>query len=503
MAVGMDVQKQGFVPQDRRDRCQVLSLRGIGWASGLLSIGAFVMAAIPAGPAMAQEGKSKRMLQQPVDIESLQTRSKVEMELDGEMRLEDRSAKQTGGVKAAPVKAKASQDYFEAVAFEHGMPVAAARQFITANLENWVSGKSFVQTLRNDCRDTRMVEHQNTWEQFCPSVPLDRKEVELLRSPINTVMLERLLPKQPAKANSEWIITEDDARLLLNLDAVNRSDLRAKILSVDSGVAKIDLRGGLEGTADSVSTEIQVRGTAHVKIGTQGAMVHWLGVSIQESRQISKLRPGFSITARIQLIREEQPQMQLVERKELLKLAASDDPSRWLVRMESSLGKHAMYADRNWVTYVDGAEDSVMKLIENNQAIAQCNIGQLPRMEPGSHLTAEGLEADIRAALKERFEELLETTEKVTASGLRLLRMEVSGTQEQIPIRWIYAHLSDDSGRRAALVFTLAAEYAEQFAGNDLQILDNFQFTPSGLDDASTSGQADKKSAQTKSPAKR
>lgn len=144
-----------------------------------------------------------------------------------------------------------------------------------------------------------------------------------------------------------------------------------------------------------------------------------------------------------------------------------------------------------------------MKLIENNQAIAQCNIGQLPKMEPGSHLTAEGLEVDIRAALKERFEELLETTEKVTASGLRLLRMEVSGTQEQIPIRWIYAHLSDDSGRRAALVFTLAAEYAEQFAGNDLQILDNFQFMPTGLDDASTSGQADKKSAQTKSPAKR
>ena len=140
-------------------------------------------------------------------------------------------------------------------------------------------------------------------------------------------------------------------------------------------------------------------------------------------------------------------------------------------------GNYITIAGRHWVTYLDGSEDSVWRLIENNQSIAQCNISQLPKLDPGTQLTAEGLEADVRAALKERFSEVIGATEQLTASGLRLLRMEVAGSQEKIPIHWIYAHLSDDSGRRLALVFTLAAEHAERFAGNDMQILDSLEFT--------------------------
>jgi len=499
----MDAEMGCFVPIDITLGSKVLSWLRCFTTSGWIFGWALVASAIPAVQAMGQESNSKRLLKQPTDIESLQTRTKIEMELDGALSVEDKSAKQSGGMRSVPVKAKATQDYFEMVAYQDGKQTAAARQFLSARLENWVTGKSVDHMLRDDCRDTRVLEVENSWEQYCPTRPLNRREVELLRAPINSMMLERLLPNQPAKANSDWAVSEDDAKHLFNLDAVHRSDLRARITSVDKGLVKIELYGKLDATADSVSTEIQVRGAAHVQVGSQGPMVKWLGVSIQEIREVSRLRPGFNITARIQLIREEQPKMQLADRQELLKLAATEDPSRWLVQLESSMGKYAMYAARNWVTYVDGTEDSVLKMIENNQSIAQCNIGQLPKMESGSQLTAEGLEADIRAALKERFEEVLETTEKVTASGLRLLRMEVSGTQEQIPIRWIYAHLSDDSGRRVALVFTLAAEYAEQFAGCDLQMLDSFHFTNLESESAPKILEAPQESAQSVTPKRR
>lgn len=454
-------------------------------------------------PAFAEDKTAKRLLQQPTEIEMLLTRTKVEMELDGELRLEDKNSKQKAGISSIPVKAKAIQDYYETIAFQESRQAASAREYVTANLENWVNGKSHVQKLRPNCMQTRVLEHDGTWEQFCPGQPLEHREVELLRSPINTAVLERILPKQPAKTNSSWTISDEDAQSILNLEAVHQSDFHAKIVGVERGIAKMELQGKLQATADSVPTEIQIHGSAHIQLCSQGAIIKWLGVSIKETREISQYRPGFSVTARIQLIRQEQLDKQLVQRAELLELIAQDDPSRWLICHESAKGNYAMYTGRNWITFLDGSEDSVLRLIDNNQSIAQCNISQLPKLDAGTHLTTEGLEADVRSALKDRFGEVLETTEKLTASKLRLLRMEVSGTQEQIPIHWIYAHLSDDSGRRLALVFTLAAEHAERFAGSDLQILDSLQFTQGSSEGNPESEAQIQQSASTAAPATR
>ena len=85
-------------------------------------------------------------------------------------------------------------------------------------------------------------------------------------------------------------------RRIFNLDGVHQSDLRAKITSVEQGVAKMELEGSLRATADSVPTEIQIVGSAHVQLASQGAMIKWLGASLKESREISRYRPGFNIT---------------------------------------------------------------------------------------------------------------------------------------------------------------------------------------------------------------
>jgi hypothetical protein len=421
---------------------------------------------------------SLRVLQQPLSLKETQSRAKIQVDLEGTLLVE-LAAQPTSdqSSKRIPLKAKATQDYFESVAFQDGVPLAAARQYVTAKLENWVSGKSSVQNLREDCASTRILLHDGVWQQYCPTIPLERREVDLLHSPINTLALEKLLPVEPARLQSHWRISEEDARQLFNLEAVHRSELKARVLKVEKGVAKLEIDGNLQATVDRVPTEIRVRGSAHVELGSQGAFVSWLGVSIQEKREISKYRPGFEVTARLELIRKEQPNLQLASRNQLIDLASNDDPSRWLIRLESIPAKFQTVASRNWITYLDGGEDCVFRLVEDNQAIAQCNISQLPSLDAGTQITAEGLQLEIRQAMGDHFEEFIETTEKLTNTQLRLLRVEVAGTQEEVPIRWIYAHLSDDSGRRMALVFTLAAKYAERFAGEDLQLLESLVFT--------------------------
>jgi hypothetical protein len=426
-----------------------------------------------------------RTMQQPKGVELLQTRLKLELEVEGEVRLEESKEKKTN---TAPLKSKSTQDYLEVIAYRDSQPVAAARRYITAQGENWVSGKSVAQSLRTGLNDTRLVRHDGIWEQYCPTQPMERREVDLLRSPINSMTLEKLLSVEPARSDSKWTISPEDAKELFNLDAVHNSTLTAKVVGVDKGTAKIEIQGGLQASANSVPTEIQVKGNAHVILSSQCAMVSWIGLSIKETRDISESQPGFSVTARLQLVRQELKDKLDVSRDELLALADRTDPSSWLVQLQSRC-QFTLLASRKWITYLDSGEDAVLRYVDNNKVIAQCNIARLPKLDSGAQLTLEGLQADIQQTLGKSFNSFLESSERVTGSKLRLLRAEVAGTQEEVAIHWIYAHLSDDQGSRLALVFTLAAEVAETFSGQDVQMLDSLEFIEVSTTSAETAKQ--------------
>lgn len=420
----------------------------------------------------AAQSPSKK-LQQPVGIQLLETRLKLELEVDGIAKLtDDKEAK----AKTAPVKSKATQDYLETIAYRENQPVGAARQYITAKSDNWVAGKVTSQSLRSEVANTRVVLKDGTWEQYSDEQPLLRREVELLRSPINTLALEKLLSTEPARTDSKWAISADDAKDLFNLDAVHNCSLTAKIVSVEKSTAKVEIEGTLQATANAVPTEIEVRGNAHVIMSSQCAMVSWVGMSIKESREISENQPGFTVTARLQLVRQELKGKLDTTHDELLKISEQTDSGKWLVRIDSR-ANFTTLAGRNWVTYLDSIEDVVLRCVEKNKIIAQCNVAPLPKMEAGTQLTLEGMQQDMRDTLGKSFGEFLESSERLSGSKLRLLRCEAAGMQEDVAIRWVYAHLSDDSGRRLLLVFTYAAEFAENFTGNDLQILDTLEFS--------------------------
>lgn len=420
----------------------------------------------------ARAQSANRTLQQPVDVQLLETRLKMELEVEGEAHLPDAK---DGKPRSAAIKSKSIQEYLESIAYQDRQPIAAARHYTTAKNDIWVSGKVITHTLRSDSSNIRVLSNKGTWELYSPEQPLESREVNLLKSPINTLALEKMLSLEPARVDSKWPIAADDAKELFNLDAVNQCTLVAKIAGVEKSTAKIEIQGSLQATANSVPTEIQVKGNAHVVLGSQCAIVSWVGMSIKETREISESQPGFSVTARLQLVRQEQPDKLNVSREELKALAEQTEAANWLVRIDSKTRFTALVS-RNWIVYQDGTEDAVLRCIENNKVIAQCNVIPLPKLDAGTQLTLEGLQEDMRGALGKNFEEFLETSERITGGKLRLLRCEASGRQEEIPLRWIYAHLSDDTGRRLLLTFTLAAEFTESFGGSDTQILDSLEF---------------------------
>lgn len=425
-------------------------------------------------------GHRAGLLVQPAGLRQLSTRSKIVLELDGQLHLRKNDPKQPEQTVDAEVKGKSTLEYFEKIAYaDSATPVAAARRYLEAGVENWIAGSASSQKLRQECAETRMLVHAGQWQQYCDNETLDMREVELLHSPVNSAALELLLPREAAKPDMQWTVRAEDAKHIFNLEAVHKCTLQGKVASVEKGIATLEFEGDLDATANSVPTKLKIKGNARVTMASQSAMLTWLGVVIQEDREISEAEPGFRITARVRLIRAEEAQDRFsISDEQLRKLAAEENPGRWLVRLRSDVGRFSMLADRRWRFYLDTGEESVLRMIENNTVIAQCDISRLTQLGEGQQLTLEGLQADIRTSLGEGFGEFLESSEKLTSTKLRLLRSVVAGELEEVPIQWIYDHLSDDSGRRVALIYTMGGNVTDRFAAADEQMTASFQLLP-------------------------
>ena len=432
-------------------------------------------AAVGQTPAKPTERKG-RVLIRPTEVTQLKTRNKMVLELEGKLLVNEPDSASKQKSRNADVKATSTVDYFEFAALDgKGRVVAAARDFLQAEAEHWVAGNASKSKLRDSCKQTIVINHENQWQQFCQTEPMLVTEVELLLAPINTNVIELLLPETPAKISQPWAISKEAARELFNLEAVHLCSLVASISKVEEGVASMELAGEIQGTANSVATELKVKGNFQAKLASECAIVSWVGLAIQEKRAISQSEPGFDIVARIRLIREEQPHEWPLDRQKLLELSAANHDSQLTIKLGSAMGRYAFLADRQWKTYIDTGEESIFRLIQNNSIVAQCNVTRLPKLDAGKQLTLAALQQEIRQSLKDNSPNIVEAGERVTANKLRLMRVVVTGQSQEIPIQWIYAHMSDDSGRRVSLVFTMGTNMAEQFAGADEQICSTFE----------------------------
>jgi hypothetical protein len=460
----------------------VHSVTGMG--AGMLGAPWVVAQSPNSVPSAPSSTKRSGLLMQPADIPALDTRAKIALELSGKVHVAEPGEQTSESKTTVEVKAKSTLDYLEKIAFAPMAdskvchPVAAGRRYYQAEVENWIAGKTSRRELRSECAETRLMPYQGLWQQYSEKVPLDTREIQLLQSPFNSAVAELLLPLEPAKPESTWTVRPEDAQLLFHLDAVHKSTLVAKISKVEKGVATVELQGTLQATANSVPTQLDIHGNFQAKLASRCAMVTWLGLVIQEKRQVSRAEPGFDITARIRVIREESEQRLEITDAALRELARGTDDGRWLIRLQSVAGHYSMLADRRWHIHRDSAEEAILRMVENNTIIAQCAVSRLSALEAGQQLTIEGLQADIRKSLGNTFREFLESSEKLNANQLRMLRTVVAGEVDEVPIQWIYTHLSDDSGRRLALVYTMGGNVTDRFGAADEQMAISFEWLP-------------------------
>ncbi len=158
-------------------RRQMLQLTGA-------AVGAVVLS--PAFGHSAAQGAERRgrTLVRPSEVAQLATRNKMVLELEGKLLVNEPDAASKKKNRNADVKAKSTVDFYELAAMDgESKVVAAAREYLQAEAEHWVDGNSSSSKLRDACKQTVLVRHQNQWQQFCQAEPMLVTEVELLLAP--------------------------------------------------------------------------------------------------------------------------------------------------------------------------------------------------------------------------------------------------------------------------------------------------------------------------------
>lgn len=396
-------------------------------------------------------------------------RVRVAIEIQGVLKTNPDGKK----VTRIPLAVQASLNYEERITGSEGKR-RAARYYEEARADLKIKDSVQTSSLNDDHRLILVRTAHNESAFYSPQGPLTRDELDLLDVPGNSAIAPSLLPGREVKIGETWTPDESVLALLLGLEAVSKSETTATLAKVDEDVAIIDVAGFVQGAIGGVATEIELKAKLNFDLGAR--RLTWLAMALKENRAVGHAEPGFETVSRVRVAIQPAESLSQLTDKLLVGLPSDSDTSAALLKLESPKGGFRLLYDKRWRVMVDRSDVSILRFVERGDLIAQCNISPLPDSTPGKHLSLEEFKAEIEEALGKNFGQIVEAKQSKTESGLRVLRIVASGVSSELPIQWIYYHVSSDQGRRAAYVFTFEARLAERFGAADDVLSGSFEF---------------------------
>jgi hypothetical protein len=309
---------------------------------------------------------------------------------------------------------------------------------------------------------------------FSPLGPFTLDELELIDIQGSSTLLYRLLPSKGVRIGDHWQHRDGLLRSLLGLEAITHNDLQSSLRQVEGSVAIIDLEGSVGGAIRGIASDLEIQ--AKYNFDLQNNRITWLAMEVTENRAVGHAEPGFEATARIRTAIAPNAECPELSSEAIRGFPLDSAAGATLLRFSASHGAFQFLHDRSWRVMTDRHDVAILRRVEEGDLVAQCNTSPLAKLEEEQRVQLDAFKADIQRSLGKEFGQFVEASEEKNGNGLRVLRVVVTGTASEVPIQWNYYHLSDDSGRQAAIVFTLDARMAERFAAADRTIVSSFEF---------------------------
>jgi len=421
-------------------------------------------------------------------------RIRVEMDVEGNVNVPRNALVSKEAAAKYPVRSKSVLDWEERIlGFASDKTVAAAERHYHEASSDSLSGKVTRHVeLRTASHYLSVRRDDAKWVLYSPDTYLSSTELELLEVPANSLAVDGLLPTVAVRQGDTYKPAKEILEKLLALASVNDSDVIGEINALDDSSAKIHFTGKVQGSVAGVPTVLDLVGK--MVFDRDLMTCNWLALAIREQREIGKSEPGFDVAATIKMIRKP---LEAPQRLSSIPPASPAGPDfggpdfsgqvpadRLYCELSSTSVGFTALQDRRWKMMVDGAGASMMRMIENDRGIAQCDIRPAGAMAAGTQLTMPAFISDVKQSLGSRFGQLLESREELNEFGLRVLRVSAQGLVEGVPVQWVFLHFSNDSGRRLLATMTVGGSELDSFAGADVQLGASMRFIPT--DDEST-----------------
>ena len=408
-------------------------------------------------------------------------RAKAVVKLNGEVHLKSQISEATDPkgrtviARKAPFQSNVVLDFEENAQYDAGLiDCTSLLNVIEASSDIQVDRHLTKTKLREDC--TEVIRFSRTSKRMLTSglnLPMYTAEVNLIELPVNCTFLDEIITKKQVKITDKWTLSEALSTRLLGLDAIREGELVACLVEADSDLAQIELRGKVKGLVAGIRTTIEVDGKA--QLDRKAGAITWFAANVEEEREISERAPGYKVLAQVQIRKQQIDALASGESLETIVGRIPSVESASIRQFQSDLGHFRFIADSKWVTFRDNGEEAIYRFIVDNARIAQCIVTNLVDFEPGRQLSMDGFVADVKTSLSGSSAQVRESSEKVTSSEMRAIRVESFGRVKDVDVLWIHYHISNDDGRRAVLAFMLNADDAEAFGAEDSQIVNAFE----------------------------
>lgn len=305
---------------------------------------------------------------------------------------------------------------------------------------------------------------------------LDQAELELIQNPADPMTLSPVFSRPAVKEGDSWQPPVEALAKMLGLNRIEESKVRILLKKYDSKLARVYILGTLLGDVNDVVTEMELSGVA--MINRIDNSLSSLKLTVRERRGPGQIAPGFDGKTKID-IRISDATTDRLSNESLAKYTGKDSKIRQRVRWQSESGKFSVTYEPRWKMIATEKDAAVLRFIDGDELLAQCNIVQLPSRPADNPLTLEDYKTEVAKIIAaDENAVLLAATSLPTRAGHMALQVSVGGQEEGVPVNWFYYHVTNEDGRRVTLVFTLAESVSRRVDPIAAQLVNEFKFEP-------------------------
>ncbi len=303
---------------------------------------------------------------------------------------------------------------------------------------------------------------------------LSANELDLLKTPGDSLVLASLLPRTEVAIGETWTPAAWAVQLLAGLEAIVKQDVTCKLVSVEGGKANIKVSGSVEGATLGAQSNLELDGQLVYHLADRA--IESLELLQKERRTVGVVSPGLNVTAKVRLLRKPAQDAGRLADAAIIDRASQPASSQdLLLRYELPWGV-ALQHPRQWYVFNQSEKMAILRLMHEGSLVAQCNVAVAPQLKPGQHTSPEEFQADIKQSLKDQLKKI-EKAEALPGSGGKYqYRVQVAGTAGQQAMNWIYYLVAAPTGQQVSFLFSVEPKQEELLTPTELGLVQSLAF---------------------------